>query len=86
MIVVEYLWFDFVIWSVYDMVADEKMVADARRLAETNYESWGQFVVECYTDKELVKDLADFNTLEEWVETRIRVAEIIKERAGWLVI
>jgi hypothetical protein len=65
------------------MVADEKTIAKVRKLAESNYDSWGQYVVECYTDKELVKDLADFNTLEEWIEIRITVAEVIKERSGW---
>jgi hypothetical protein len=62
------------------MVADKEMIAQVRQMAEDNYDSWGQYVVECYTDKELVKDLADFNTLEEWVDIRIAVAEVIAER------
>ena len=62
------------------MIADKEMVAQVKQMAEDNYDSWGQYVVECYTDKELVKDLADFETLEEWVDIRIAVAEVIAER------
>lgn len=62
------------------MIADKEMIARVRKMAEDNYDSWGQYVVECYTDKELVNDLADFNTLQEWVDIRIAVAEVIAER------
>ena len=65
------------------MIADKEMIAQVRQMAQDNYESWGQYVVECNTDEQLVNDLADFGTLEEWVNIRITVAEIIEERKSY---
>jgi hypothetical protein len=65
------------------MVADKEMIAQVKQMAEDNYDSWGQYVVECYTDEEIVKDLANFDTLEEWVDIRIAVAEVIEERESY---
>ena len=55
-------------------------IGEAKILAEENYHTWGQYIVECYTGEELAEQLAEFDTLEEWVEIRQRVAEIYEER------
>ena len=61
-----------------------KLIAEAKKLAYDNYESWGQYIVECYTDEELEECLEDFDSLEEWVEVRIRVANVLEEReSSW---
>jgi hypothetical protein len=65
------------------MIADKEMVAQVKQMAEDNYDSWGQYVVECYTDEEIVKDLANFDTLEEWVDIRIAVEKVIEERESY---
>ncbi len=65
------------------MIATKELVAEAKKLAQDNYESWGQYVVECYTDSELEKDLSDFDSLEDWVDIRIRVADVLEERQAF---
>lgn len=65
------------------MIADKDTIARARQLAEDNYDSWGQYVVECYTDAELIEDLAGFDTLDEWIDIRITVAEVIRDRSSY---
>ena len=51
-----------------------ELVAEARNLAEDNYSTWGQWVVECMTDAELSESLGDARTLAEWVAIRKVVA------------
>lgn len=60
-----------------------ELIAEAKKLAHDNYESWGQYVVECYTDSELEKDLSGFDSLEDWVDVRITVAEVLEERQAF---
>ena len=60
-----------------------ELVSKAKKLAHDNYESWGQYIVECYTDSELAESLEDFNSLEEWVEVRISIANIYEEREAF---
>ena len=52
-----------------------ELIAKAKKLAMDNYTEWGQWVVECMDDAALAEDLADFDTLDEWVEIRKRVAD-----------
>jgi len=65
------------------MIATKELIVEAKKLANDNYESWGQYVVECYTDSELEKDLSDFDSLEDWVDIRIRVADVLEERQAF---
>ena len=57
-----------------------EILAMAKALANQNYSTWGQWVVECYSDEELIADLKDFPDLAEWMDVRIRVGEIYAER------
>jgi hypothetical protein len=52
---------------------------EAKKLALENYSTWGQWVVECFEDSELREELDDFDTMEEWVEIRIGVADANEE-------
>ena len=65
------------------MITTKELIVEAKKLANDNYESWGQYVVECYTDSELEKDLSDFDSLEDWVDIRIRVADVLEERQAF---
>jgi hypothetical protein len=56
-----------------------EILAMAKALANQNYETWGQYVVECYTDDELIADLQDFQDLAEWIDVRVRVGEVYAE-------
>jgi hypothetical protein len=60
-----------------------ELISKAKKLAHDNYESWGQYIVECYTDSELTESLEDFNSLDEWVEVRISIANIYEEREAF---
>ena len=60
-----------------------ELIAEAKKLTNDNYETWGQYVVECYEDSELVESLKDFDSLEEWVEVRISIANIYEEREAF---
>lgn len=57
-----------------------EILAMAKALANQNYETWGQYVVECYTDDDLIADLQDFQDLAEWMDVRVRVGEVYAER------
>ena len=65
------------------MLITQKLIAEAKKLAYDNYEAWGQYIVECYTDEELEECLEDFDSLDEWVEVRISIANIYDERAAF---
>ena len=65
------------------MIANPELISKAKKLAQDNYETWGQWIVECCDDNELALDLANFNTLEEWVDVRISVANILEERSSY---
>ena len=60
-----------------------ELIVKAKKLASENYESWGQYIVECYTDEELEECLEDFHSLEEWAEVRLTIANIHKEREAF---
>ena len=51
----------------------------AKTLATENYGTWGQWIVECYDDADLMEELADYDTLEDWVEIRERIADAHEE-------
>ncbi len=65
------------------MLVTQEMIVEAKKLSQDNYESWGQYVVECYEDSELAESLESFDTLEDWIEVRIAVAEVYAERAAF---
>ena len=65
------------------MIATKELITEAKKLAQDNYESWGQYVVECYEDNELAESLEDFDSLDEWVEVRISIANIYEEREAF---
>ena len=67
------------------MRATPELLSQVKQMAQDNYETWGQYIVECYTDKELADNLSDFDTLEEWIEIRKSVADVLEERwdSGW---
>jgi len=65
------------------MIATKELISEAKELAQDNYETWGQYIVECYEDSELAESLESFDTLEDWVEVRIAVAEVYAERAAF---
>ena len=67
------------------MKATPELLSQVKQIAQDNYETWGQYIVECYTDTELADNLSDFDTLEEWIEVRKSVANILEERwdSGW---
>ena len=60
-----------------------ELIAEAKKLANENYESWGQYIVECYEDSELAESLEDFTSLDEWVEVRISIANVLEEREAF---
>lgn len=65
------------------MIATKELIAEAKQLAKDNYEGWGQYVVECYEDSELAESLESFDTLEDWIEVRIAVAEVYADREAF---
>ena len=65
------------------MLVTKELIAEAKKLANDNYESWGQYIVECYEDSELAESLKDFTSLDEWVEVRISIANIYEEREAF---
>jgi hypothetical protein len=65
------------------MVVTTDLIDKAKKLANDNYETWGQYIVECYEDSELAESLEDFNNLDEWVEVRISIANIYEEREAF---
>ena len=65
------------------MLVTQEMIVEAKKLANNNYESWGQYIVECYEDSELAESLEDFDSLEEWIEVRISIANIYEEREAF---
>ena len=50
-----------------------------KQLTHKNYETWGQWVIETMTDKELVEELTDYETLEEWVKVKKICAQCYEE-------
>jgi len=60
-----------------------ELISKAKELAQDNYETWGQYIVECYEDSELAESLEDFNSLDEWIEVRISIANIYEEREAF---
>lgn len=50
-------------------------VAEAKKLANENYSDWGQWVIECLDDEELHEEILDYDTIEDWVEMRVGVAD-----------
>ena len=65
------------------MLVTQEMIVEAKKLAQDNYESWGQFIVECYDDNELKESLESFDNLEDWIEVRIAVAEVYADREAF---
>ena len=65
------------------MLVTQEMIVEAKKLAQDNYESWGQYIVECYEDGDLKESLESFDTLEDWIEVRIRVAGVYAEREAF---
>jgi len=65
------------------MIATKELITEAKKLAQDNYVGWGQYVVECYEDSELAESLESFDTLEDWVEIRIAVAEVYADREAF---
>lgn len=65
------------------MLVTQEMIVEAKKLAQDNYESWGQYVVECYEDSELKESLESFDNLEDWIEVRIAVAEVYADREAF---
>lgn len=53
---------------------------EAIELAKENYESWGQWVVECYDQDDLCEELSSFHTIYEWVEHRKTLADYYQEQ------
>lgn len=54
------------------------MLEKAKKLAEENYETWGQWVIECMSDSEILKSIGD-QSLEEWVGIQEAVASVYRE-------
>lgn len=54
---------------------EEKFIADAYKFAQENYEDWGDVIVECYSDDEILK----LGTLEEVKRAGIDYAEYRSE-------
>ena len=51
----------------------------AKALATEHYSTWGQWVIECLDDADLEKQLEEYDSLENWVEIRERVADAHEE-------
>ena len=51
----------------------------AKKLAGENYETWGQWVIECMSDSELLEDTLDYDTIKDWVDMRKGVGSVFKE-------
>lgn len=57
-----------------------ELVVEAKRLANANYSTWGQWVVETMTDSEISELIEDCNNdINEFVDRRIRVADYYNE-------
>jgi hypothetical protein len=65
------------------MLVTQELIVEAKKLANNNYETWGQYIVECYEDSELAESLESFDTLEDWIEVRISIANIYEEREAF---
>lgn len=64
-----------------DNTQTDEIVAKAEKLAYENYETWGNWVVECFTAEELAEDLKRHASLEAWVKHREDLAGIYDERS-----
>ena len=53
---------------------------EAMQRATEEYSYWGQWIVECFTEEELKVELADFETIDQWIEWRKILADIFEER------
>ena len=61
------------------MIVTKEIVQKARQLARNDYNTWGQYVIECYTNDELHEDLEEFHSLAKWIEIRKEVAAYHRE-------
>lgn len=63
----------------------DKTVENAIKLASDNYSEWGQWVIECMSKKEIEDDLAEFDTLEDWVYIKKTVGSVYRdiENTAW---
>lgn len=52
---------------------------NAKAKALENYDTWGQWVIECYEDSELIEELNNFNSIEDWIKLRIDIASVYQE-------
>lgn len=63
----------------------DSMVEEAQALAEENYSTWGQYIIECYNFEDIRQNLLDYKgrpyKMEAWIEMRKRVADIHQENA-----
>lgn len=50
----------------------------AKELAVENYDTWGQWVVECMTSAEILESIGT-DSVEEWVKVQEAVAERYQE-------
>lgn len=60
-------------WREAMKVTDARL-ARARKLAADNYETWGQYIVECFSDDELREDIESCSSTRGWVSYRKHVA------------
>ena len=58
---------------------NEDLLREAKRLAMDNYSTWGQWVVECYEDEELLEELLEYGNIPNWVDMRISIANARQE-------
>lgn len=63
------------------MEVTDEILARAEKLAYENYETWGNWVVECFTTEELADDLRRHKSLKAWVKHRKDLAGIYDERS-----
>lgn len=69
--------------ATHDRPTKEELARQAFRLAEENYETWGQYVVETMTDEEIEDSFIDIDgslmSLSEWTSIRKTIAERYSE-------
>jgi hypothetical protein len=59
-----------------DLRDPELELTIARRLAMEHEDTWGDRVTECYTHAELAKDIAESDSLRDWIEEQEIVHDV----------
>ena len=61
------------------MFPSQNEISAARDLAAKNYQTWGQWVIECQSDADIEEDLRICGSMQEWIALRKSIASAASE-------